>query len=172
VANTDQAPVSCEEVDIRLSTDGGYTYPVTIVAGVANDGSEEITVPDEATTAARVRVECASNVFFDISDEDFTIEEGEPVAPVAGFTSTSPDYLGETTDFTNTSTGTGLSFVWNFGDGSPTSTEENPSHTYAAAGTYTVSLTATNVLGSSTFEAEVLIMGEWFLHLPLVIGDS
>lgn len=38
----------------------------------------------------------------------------------------------------------GLSFIWNFGDGSPTSTAFAPSHTFTAAGTYTVTLSATN----------------------------
>lgn len=43
--------------------------------------------------------------------------------------------------FNNTSLG-GLNFLWDFGDGSPTSTEENPSHLYNTAGIYRVKLTA------------------------------
>jgi PKD repeat protein len=39
-------------------------------------------------------------------------------------------------------------WLWNFGDG--TSTEQNPTHTYTAAGTYTVSLTVTNAAGEDT----------------------
>jgi hypothetical protein len=44
--------------------------------------------------------------------------------------------------FTNKSTGTGtLTYAWNFGDNIGTSTEVNPSYTYATAGTYTITLT-------------------------------
>jgi gliding motility-associated-like protein len=45
--------------------------------------------------------------------------------------------------FNNTSLG-GINFLWNFGDGS-TSTDVNPTHLYAATGTYTVTLTATDL---------------------------
>jgi gliding motility-associated-like protein len=46
-----------------------------------------------------------------------------------------------TAQFSNTSLG-GTDFIWDFGDGSPVSTEVNPSHLYANTGTYTVRLTA------------------------------
>ncbi len=74
VAGTDAAPVSCANVDIILSTDGGFTYPVTLATGVPNNGSFNVTVPNEATTTARVMVVCSDNIFFDISNENFTIE--------------------------------------------------------------------------------------------------
>ena len=45
VANTDLPPINCSEVDILLSTDGGYTYPITLLTNVPNDGSQTITVP-------------------------------------------------------------------------------------------------------------------------------
>ncbi|MDD4455400.1 MAG: PKD domain-containing protein, partial [Candidatus Methanomethylophilaceae archaeon] len=54
-----------------------------------------------------------------------------------------------TVRFTDTSTGEITAWLWDFGDGA-TSTEQNPTHTYTAPGTYTVSLTATNAGGSST----------------------
>jgi subtilisin-like proprotein convertase family protein len=79
VANTDQAPVACDLVDIFLSLDGGQTYPILLAEGVPNDGSHTITVPNNVTTEARVQVVCADNIFYDISDEDFEIEE--PAAP-------------------------------------------------------------------------------------------
>jgi PKD repeat protein len=60
-------------------------------------------------------------------------------APVGAAFSTSTD--GLTVTFINSSINA-TSYLWDFGDGS-TSTEENPQHTYAADGTYSVSLTAT-----------------------------
>ena len=51
--------------------------------------------------------------------------------------------------FTDQSTGSPTSWSWDFGDGG-TSTQQNPSHTYSAAGQYTVGLTATNSAGSNT----------------------
>jgi serine protease AprX len=54
-----------------------------------------------------------------------------------------------TVQFTDTSTGTPTAWSWSFGDGG-TSSSRNPSHQYMAAGTYTVSLTATNSGGSNT----------------------
>jgi hypothetical protein len=73
VAGTTAAPVSCPSVAISLSSDGGFTYPITLVSNTPNDGSQSIVVPNIATTTARVRVACASNVFFDISNANFTI---------------------------------------------------------------------------------------------------
>ena len=79
VASTTAAPVSCTNVAIHLSTDGGFTYPTALVASTPNDGSDSILVPNIGTSTARIRVSCATNVFFDISDVNFTI------TPVACF---------------------------------------------------------------------------------------
>jgi hypothetical protein len=75
VANTSVAPVNTTEVNILLSTDGGETWPITITSNTPNDGSEQVLIPNEATTEARIKVEAVGNVFFDISNEDFTIED-------------------------------------------------------------------------------------------------
>ncbi len=73
--------------------------------------------------------------------------------PTAGFSSTTN---GPVATFTNTSTN-GTSYSWNFGDGN-SSTQSNPTHNYAADGTYTVVLTATNACGTSTFSQAVVII--------------
>ncbi|MDO8897744.1 MAG: PKD domain-containing protein [Bacteroidales bacterium] len=81
---------------------------------------------------------------------------------------------GLTVTFNNTSTFS-TSYSWNFGDGA-TSTEENPVHTYAQDGIYTVALTATNDVGTRTAQQnitisstvltdEILQNGAWKLQL-------
>ena len=72
--NTTAAPVSCANVDILLSTDGGLTYPITLASGVTNDGSHDISVPNNITTTARIKVIGSGNIFFDISNTNFSIE--------------------------------------------------------------------------------------------------
>lgn len=73
VAGTDIAPVNTALVTISLSVDGGVTYPHVLAASTSNDGSESVTLPNVATTEARIKVEAVGNVFFDISAVDFTI---------------------------------------------------------------------------------------------------
>lgn len=74
VAGTSSAPISCSNVDLLLSYDGGLSYPVTLLSNTTNDGSQLINVPSGTTTTARVMVRCADNVFFDISNTDFIID--------------------------------------------------------------------------------------------------
>ena len=70
--------------------------------------------------------------------------------PVPGFTSSAATGTRPlTVKFTDTSTNSPTSWSWNFGDGN-TSSSQNPSHIYNSVGTYTVTLTATNLAGSNT----------------------
>ena len=73
VAGTDQSPISCTRVDILLSTDSAETFDTVLAAGTANDGSENITVPDLESSQARVQVRCSDNIFFDVSNTDFNL---------------------------------------------------------------------------------------------------
>ena len=75
---------------------------------------------------------------------------GSQGLPAANFTGT-PQYgiVPFTTVFTDTTTGSPLSWVWSFGDGG-SSTLQNPSHTYVTTGYFTVTLTVSNGLGSNT----------------------
>ncbi len=73
-----------------------------------------------------------------------------PAAPVADFTvSTTSGDVPLSVSFTNLTTGDVTGYSWDFGDGNGSS-GTNPTHTYNAAGTYTVSLTATGPGGSDT----------------------
>jgi hypothetical protein len=85
VSNTNIAPVNCANVKISLSTDGGTTFPIVILSSTPNDGVEAITVPDNQTTTARIKVEAVGNIFFDISNVNFTITASVPIQ-LASFT--------------------------------------------------------------------------------------
>lgn len=73
VANTTNANVNCQLVDIYLSTNGGASYPILLAANVPNNGSAIITVPNLPNTTSRVMVMADNGTFFDISNNNFTI---------------------------------------------------------------------------------------------------
>jgi hypothetical protein len=73
--------------------------------------------------------------------------------PTASF---SLNQNSNTVAFQNTSNGEGLSFHWDFGDGA-SSNIENPTHTYTANGTYTITLTVTNLCNSDIYTNQVNI---------------
>jgi hypothetical protein len=77
VASTNVAPVSATNVDIFLSTDGGNTFPTVLKSNTPNDGSEQVALPSVDTTTARIKVQGAGNIFFDISNVNFTIYPGD-----------------------------------------------------------------------------------------------
>ncbi|CAN5904111.1 hypothetical protein BH11BAC7_BH11BAC7_04390 [soil metagenome] len=70
------------------------------------------------------------------------------IVPVAAFTNTSI-CVGQSTSFTDQTTGTPTGWNWDFGDASPNTFTQNPSHTYAAAGSYTTTLIVASGSGCS-----------------------
>jgi hypothetical protein len=76
VNGTNAGSVNCQAVNILLSTDGGNTFPTVLLANTANDGSEVVSVPDVSGTNNRIKVEAVGNIFFDISNSNFTIGAG------------------------------------------------------------------------------------------------
>jgi hypothetical protein len=84
VASTTATPVSCANVKISLSTDGGQTFPTVLIASTPNDGTEALVIPTTPSTTARIKVEAVGNIFFDISNTNFTISGavacGDPTA--------------------------------------------------------------------------------------------
>ncbi len=74
VANTDNSRVNCQRVNILLSTNGGNNFSIRLLENVANDGEEIVTIPEVATTQARIMVEAADNIFYNVSRQNFVIE--------------------------------------------------------------------------------------------------
>ena len=101
-----------------------------------------------------VAVDSEGNVY--VADNDqiqkFALAPSSVIPPVAAFTgSPTSGTASLTVAFTDTSTGSPTSWLWNFGDSSSVNaTVKSPVHTYASTGTYTVALTATNSAGSNT----------------------
>ncbi|MFZ5635758.1 MAG: M20/M25/M40 family metallo-hydrolase [Pseudomonadota bacterium] len=87
-----------------------------------------------------------------------TAGAGGNAPPVAAFTSSVSGLTANFVDASTDSDGSIVSRSWNFGDGG-TSTATNPSRTYAAAGTYTVSLTVTDNGGASHTVARTVTVG-------------
>jgi len=81
VANTDQAPINCEKVNIILSKTLGITFEVMLAENVDNNGSHTFFVPDEAVTNfARVMVQAADNVFYNVNSQGFKVIEATPTS--------------------------------------------------------------------------------------------
>jgi hypothetical protein len=75
---SDVAPINCKNITIKLSKDGGLTFPITLISNTANDGSENIIVPNNVTTQARIMIEAADNIFYNVNDVNFEIESTSP----------------------------------------------------------------------------------------------
>ncbi|MBC7227954.1 MAG: PKD domain-containing protein [Thermoflexales bacterium] len=78
------------------------------------------------------------------------------VRTTAAFTHTAPVCHGRLVGFYNLSQNA-TAYHWNFGDGSPVVTETNPTHLYAAPGTYTAILTATGPCGTDVATGTVIV---------------
>lgn len=77
VANSNKAPVNCANVNIKLSVDGGYTFPYTLKSNVANNGTASIEVPNVTSAKARIKVESVGNIFYAINQADLSIQAKE-----------------------------------------------------------------------------------------------
>ena len=154
---------------VEYSINGGAWTPAATYNGEnettwRQDQVDLSALDGQANARLRFRIDTDSYVTADGWHIDDVVLSGggpacvTPLAPTAGFASNSPVYLGEPVQFTNLTTGTApLDYLWAFGDGD-TSTASDPAHLYPAAGAYTVTLTATNTLGSDSASHEVVVL--------------
>ncbi|MFM7729474.1 MAG: PKD domain-containing protein [Flavobacteriales bacterium] len=136
----------CDGEQLMLNSSAGETYQWYLNgAAIAGATSNELTATQTGGYSVNVTNTDACN---GAGNSDFVFVTVNPTPSASfdvDFTNGSGVY-----DFNN-NTVNGVTYNWNFGDG-VTSTEVNPSHTYATGGNYTVVLTAVNGGCSSTYE--------------------
>ena len=136
------------------STDD-VTYLNLVTVASATEQVYSTALPAGLTGTIYVRVLDTDRSWGNVSLDPVHVDQmyieygGEPVPPVADFsgTPTSGSYP-LLVNFTDLSTGSPTFWSWDFGDGVGTSEDQNPSYTYTAQGSYTVSLTVSNANGS------------------------
>jgi len=149
---------------IDYNMDGDFTdagEEVFAANGKKSNVSGSISIPTDLTGETRMRVSmkynatptsCEDFSYGEVEDYTLLLVIPEPQPPIADFSGTPTTVsVGNSVQFTDLSTNDPTSWSWNFTGGTPsTSTVQNPSVTYDTEGTYEVSLTATNGLGSDT----------------------
>jgi len=73
VANTDQSPVNCSDVAIYFSNNAGVDWPVTVETSTPNDGEHYFLMPNSLGNGKRLKVKCANNVFFNVTNSFFQV---------------------------------------------------------------------------------------------------
>lgn len=84
VAGSNAAPVGAANVRILFSNDAGLTFPTVLVNSTPNDGSEAVTIPNVNTTQARIKVEAVDNIFWDMSNVNFSVNAVAANASISG----------------------------------------------------------------------------------------
>jgi len=149
---------------IDINADGDFTdagEEVFAADGKKGTVSGSISIPAGLTgwTVMRVSMKynaapdpCEQIPYGEVEDYQLTFTPPTPQPPVADFSGDPTSlYEGETVQFTDLSSNNPTSWSWSFPGGTPsTSTIQNPLITYNTAGTYSVTLTATNGDGSDT----------------------
>ena len=97
VNSTNLSPINCANVKISLSTDGGQTFPTVLAANTPNDGTEALVIPATQSTTARIKIEAVGNIFFDISNTNFSI--------------TAPPLCGDATSLASSAVGTNTATI-------------------------------------------------------------
>ena len=82
VAETNVAPISTGNVDFYLSTDGGVSFSTSPFTSKPNNGYARVTFPSGIqTSSARLMIRGQNNIFYDVSDADFTLDSDASATP-------------------------------------------------------------------------------------------
>ncbi|MFA6803565.1 MAG: InlB B-repeat-containing protein [Candidatus Methanomethylophilaceae archaeon] len=127
-------------------TKPGYNLAGWTISNTLYDVGETITVDSSIVNSQSATV---------------TVDAFWSIIPIDNDTAPAASFIYSVNDLTVTFTDTSVAptvWNWDFGD-SETSNEQSPIHTYGAAKTYTVTLTITNILGSSSYHADITVGG-------------
>lgn len=137
-----------ELVLTKSNVNNVQTGTFTIPASAPLQKDLRLRVTSDFTTGSWDLTPCGTPQYGQIEDYAVVFQENTQ-PPLAGFsTVTKSICLGKTITFADTSKNIPTSWLWDFGDGS-TSTLQNPTHTYAAVGNYTVTLAVANNFGTN-----------------------
>ncbi len=155
VVNTVNELTANLDLPIRVHVTTAGTYTINFL-GLSNFKSISCISLEDKLTLTRVDLKLDSFYTFTSAIDTvlaynrfvlhFGVETIEPAVTPSATTVSLPG--NATVNFTNTTSGAN-NYFWDFGDGSALETATNPSHTYLAAGVYTVTLTAINSAGCS-----------------------
>ncbi len=143
----------CQGSCDTITASGATTYTWATLPGLTASGNQAIYCTTAATDTGAVKVQVVGTTTLpgcSISDTQ-QVDLRVILTPKADFSYTNSGLNYSFTDHTTDTVAPGASTYscsWNFGDGSPVSSVKNPTHTFAA-GTWTVTLTATNANGCS-----------------------
>jgi len=149
---------SAEHVDGGTSRfDKNGTVYHAVCAGCGNN--DDFPTTPGAWSQTNNSFNCNLGVFkFDLS----------PAQAIIGINGPNNICAGTAAQFTNSSIG-GTDFLWDFGDGSPISTSQAPSHTYSTAGEYTVTMVLSDNSGCAPGDTASLFIT--ILPLPVAVAD-
>jgi PKD repeat protein len=152
VANFSQAPagdMAIQFTDSSTSSSGGITGWMWDFGDGATSTEQNPTHTYGAAATYNVTLTVTDAAGSNSAAQ--TVSIAAPMQPPVANFSTTPagDLTIQALDASTSSSGGITAWLWSFGDGA-TSTEQNPTHTYAAANSYTIELTVTDAGGTNT----------------------
>ncbi|NVJ89471.1 MAG: T9SS type A sorting domain-containing protein [Flavobacteriaceae bacterium] len=78
VASTNTAPVNTTLVNVKMSTDGGLTFPITLAENTPNDGSVNVLVPNNPSTNVRLLIEPVNNIYYAVNAGTIVVNSTAP----------------------------------------------------------------------------------------------
>lgn len=159
VANFSYTPTSPQVGDAVSFTDTSTGSPTSWSWNFGDNSTSTAKNPSHAYASAgtfTVTLTATNVVGSNATTQQVTVQSKTAVPAAAFSWSPLSPAVGQGVSFTDASTGSPTSWLWNFGDGG-TSTARNPSHTFSSAGTFNVTLTATNGAGNNSVTRAITV---------------